>query len=122
MLEIRLYRVVQDPQNTMVRFKQVYVYFGHKWHIKQYTAQRICYQNGLWDTVINVTECQRVELDMLNEWIEDIYASEFIIITDLSDISRDLSNITDTSGVTPISPSNLNITNNILSSLIGLAQ
>lgn len=71
--------------------------------------------------MIDVTECQSVGLDMLNEWIEDIYASEFIDINDLSAISRDLSNITSTLGVTPISPSNLNTTNNILSSLIRLA-
>ena len=86
------------------------------------TAQRICHQNGTWDTVIDVTECQSAELDMLNEWIEDIYASEFIDINDLSAISRDLSNVTNTLGVTPISPSNLNVTNNILSSLVRLVQ
>ena len=86
-----------------------------------YTAQRFCHQNGSWDTVIDVNECQSARLDMLNEWIEDIYALEFIDINDLSAISRDLSNITNTFGVTPISPSNLNMSNNILSSLIRLA-
>ena len=87
-----------------------------------YVAQRNCHLNGSWDALINVTECQSADLDMLNERIKDLLNSTVVNATDLSMISRDLSIITNTSGITAITPEDLNTTNSILSSLIRLAQ
>ena len=87
-----------------------------------YVARRNCHLNGSWDALINVTECQSVDLDILNERIEGILNSTVVNITDLSTISRDLSVTTNTSGITAITPEHLNATNSILSSLIRLAQ
>ena len=87
-----------------------------------YVARRNCHLNGSWDTMINVTECQSAGLGMLNKIIEDLLNSTVVNITDLSTISRDLSIITNTSGITAITPEDLNTTNSILSSLIRLAQ
>ena len=72
--------------------------------------------------MIDVTECQSAELDMLNERVEDLLNSVVINITDLSIISRDLSNITNTSGITAITPENLNTTNGILNTMIRLVH
>ena len=87
-----------------------------------YVAWRYCHLNGSWDALINVTECQSAGLGMLNERIENLLNSTFVNITDLSTISRDLSIITNTSGITAITPGDLNTTNSILSSLIRLGQ
>ena len=87
-----------------------------------YVARRNCHLNGSWDALINVTECQSAGLDMLNERIEDILISTVVNITDVSTISRDLSIVTNTSGITEITPEDLNTTNSILGSLIRLAK
>ena len=91
-------------------------------YIRIYIARRNCHLNGSWDALINVTECQSADLYMLIERIEDILNSTVVNITDLSTISRDLSIITNTSGIIAITPENLNTTNSILSSIIRLAQ
>ena len=87
-----------------------------------YAAQRICYQNGSWDALINVNECQSAELDVLYEKVEDLSNSVVINIADLSAISTELSDITNTSGITATRPENLNTTNNILNILIRLVH
>lgn len=121
MLEAQLNKIVQVLQNIMVRqksYKHIFLYYIRTY---VYTAQRNCNRDGSWDTVINVTECQSARLDMLSERIENVYSSAVININELSTISRDLSNITNTTGSTAIAPKNLNTTNNILRSLIRLA-
>lgn len=85
-------------------------------------AYRDCDLNGTWDAIINVTECQSAELDMLDARIVDILNSPTVNVTDLSLISEDLSVLTNTFGVIAIAPEDLTKTNDILTSLIKLVN
>ena len=69
---------------------------------------------------MNADNCLDESLDMLNTEIHDILNSAVINTTDLSTISERLSVITNTSGVSAISPTHLNTTNSILASMIRL--
>ena len=59
---------------------------------------------------------------MLSERVEGLLNSAVINITDLSTISRDLSDVTNTTGITATTPEDFNTTNGILSMLIRLAH
>ena len=86
-----------------------------------YMAYRDCNEGGSWNR-LNVTECQSAGLSMLNERINDILSAAVVNIDDLSAVSSDLSSVTNTSGISAISPEDLSTTNSILSSLIRLVQ
>ena len=82
-------------------------------------ASRSCSEDGEWGAV-NADDCLDESLDMLNTEIDVILNSAVINTTDLSAISERLSIITNTSGVSAISPTHLNTTNSILDSMIRL--
>ena len=92
-------------------------------------AYRFCSQNNEWDTVINITQCQSIELlalnDILNENLDILNNNTnnntrdltiVFDITEVESISRDVTDLTNVS--TGIVPNDINETNRIVSSLI----
>ena len=92
-------------------------------------AYRICLQDAMWDTFINVTQCQSIELMVLSNILDenqDILANnlnnetrDMTVLFDIREveaISVDVSNLTNVS--TAIVPNDIHTTNNIVNSLI----
>ena len=92
-------------------------------------AYRICLQDAMWDTFINVTQCQSIELMVLSNILDenqDILANnlnnetrDMTVLFDIREveaISVDVSNLTNVS--TAIVPNDIHATNNIVNSLI----
>lgn len=88
-------------------------------------AYRLCLQNGEWDTVINVTDCESIELmelnNILNENLDILNNNTnnntvLFDIKEVESVSRNVSNLTDVS--TAIVPNDINATNVIINSLI----
>ena len=92
-------------------------------------ARRVCFQNAVWDTFINVTQCQSIELMVLNNILgesQDILNSninndtrDLTILFDIREVeavSVDVSDLTNVS--TAIVPNDINTTNNIVDTLI----
>ena len=92
-------------------------------------AYRICFQNALWDTFVNVTQCQSIELMVLSNILDenqDILSNNInteirnmtvlFDIREVEAISVDVSDLTNVS--TAIVPNDINTTNNIVNSLI----
>ena len=92
-------------------------------------AYRFCFQNNEWDMVINITQCQSVELMALNDVLDenlDILNNninnnkrDLTILFDIKEvelISRDVTDLTNVS--TTIVPNDISTTNDIVNSLI----
>jgi len=97
------------------------------WHLG--LAYRTCFQNAEWDIVINITQCQSIELTVLNSIInenQDVLNNNtnnntrdltiLFDITEVEAVSVDVSDLTNVS--TGIVPNDIVITNDIVSSLI----
>ena len=92
-------------------------------------AYRNCFDNSEWDSVIDVTQCQSIELMALNYVLNDNLdilndntnnsTRDLTIMFDITEvelISRDVTDVTNVS--TAIVPNDINATNDIVSSLI----
>ena len=93
-------------------------------------AYRNCSQYSEWDTVIDVTQCQSIELMALNDVLNDNLdilndntnnstrdLTIMFDITEVESISRDVTDLT-TNVSTPILPNDIRTTNDIVNSLI----
>ena len=110
----------------IIHITQLYI---HEWSSFLGLAYRFCSQNNEWDTAINITQCQSIELlalnDVLNENLNILNNNTnnntrdltiVFDITEVESISRDVTDLTNVS--TGIVPNDINETNRIVSSLI----
>jgi len=88
-------------------------------------ATRRCVQDNQWDNNINVTQCNTVELVLLNDRANDLgdtlrNNNNIInrdVLIEVQAISEELTILTDTPD-TPLVPNDLSTTNSILNDLI----
>ena len=92
-------------------------------------AYRLCFQNTEWDIVINITQCQSIELIMLNNILnehQEILDSNtnnntrdltvLFDVTEVKSVSKEVNDLTNISN--GIVPNDIVTTNNIVNSLI----
>ena len=92
-------------------------------------ARRVCFENSVWDTFVNVTLCQSIELMVLNNIIKENQnilnsntnndTRDLTVLFDIREVeavSADVSDLTNVS--TAIVLNDINITNSFIDSLI----
>ena len=92
-------------------------------------ARRVCFENSVWDSFVNVTLCQSIELMVLNNIInenQNILNSntnndirDLTVLFDIREVEAASADVSDLTNVlTAIVPNDINTTNNIVDSLI----